>query len=98
MFSLETNQYGETNVMQFLSHLLRIKGLYIFRSLLAHLQEGLHERHLVNCLRVMSVGCTRIGVELVKPTLSVHARSIPSAVCAAPAEDEQVMFETCSGR
>jgi hypothetical protein len=37
-------QYSETNVMRFL---LRIKGLYMFRALLAHPQEALHKRHLV---------------------------------------------------
>jgi hypothetical protein len=45
--------------------LLRIKGLYMFRALLAHPQEVLHKQHLVYCVRVMSVGCTRIEVELV---------------------------------
>jgi hypothetical protein len=28
----------------------------MFRALLAHLQEALHKRHLVYCVRVMSVG------------------------------------------
>jgi hypothetical protein len=36
----------------------------MFRALLAHPQEGLHKRHLIYCVRVMSVGCSRIGVEL----------------------------------
>jgi hypothetical protein len=49
------NQYSETNVMYFLFILLRIKGLYKFRALLAHPQEVLHKRHLVYCVRVMSV-------------------------------------------
>jgi hypothetical protein len=40
-------QYSETNVMHFLFNLLRIKGLYVFRTLLAHPQEALHKRHLV---------------------------------------------------
>jgi hypothetical protein len=40
-------QYSETNVMHFLFNLLRIKGLYMFRTLLAHPQEALHKRHLV---------------------------------------------------
>jgi hypothetical protein len=31
----------------FLFGLLRIKGLYMFRALLAHLQEAQHKRHLV---------------------------------------------------
>jgi hypothetical protein len=33
------SQYSKTNVMHFLFSLLRIKGLYMFRALLAHLQE-----------------------------------------------------------
>jgi hypothetical protein len=53
-------QYSETKVMDFLFSLLRIKGLYMFRALLAHLKEPLHKRHLVYCVRVMSVGCSRI--------------------------------------
>jgi hypothetical protein len=55
-------QYSETNVMHFLFNLLRIKGLYMFQALLTHPQGALHKRHLVYCVRVMSVGCTRIGV------------------------------------
>jgi hypothetical protein len=35
-------QYSETNVMHFLFNLLRIKRLYMFRALLAHPQEVLH--------------------------------------------------------
>jgi hypothetical protein len=53
-------QYNETNVMHFLFSLLRIKGLYMFRALLAHLQEALYKQHLVYCVRVMSVGCNCI--------------------------------------
>jgi hypothetical protein len=49
--------------MHFLFNLLRIKSFYIFRALLAHPQQVLHKRHLVYCVRVMSVGCTRINVE-----------------------------------
>jgi hypothetical protein len=48
--------------MHFLFSLLRIKGLYMFRALLAHPQEVLNKRHLVYCVRVMSVGCTRVEV------------------------------------
>jgi hypothetical protein len=29
----------------------------MFRALLVHLQETLNKRHLVYCVRVMSVGC-----------------------------------------
>jgi hypothetical protein len=32
----------------------------MFRALIAHPQEALHRRHLVYCVHVMSVGCTRI--------------------------------------
>jgi hypothetical protein len=50
------NQYSETNVIRFLFNLLRIKGLYMFRALLAHPQEALRKQHFVYCVRVMSVG------------------------------------------
>jgi hypothetical protein len=40
-------QYSETSVMHFLFSLLRIKGLYMFRALLAHPQGTLHKRYLV---------------------------------------------------
>jgi hypothetical protein len=72
--------------MHFLLNLLRIKGLSIFRALLAHLQEALNKLHLLYCVRVISVGCTMIGVEFQS-----------CAVCSAPPEDEQVMLETCRG-
>jgi hypothetical protein len=29
----------------------------MFRALLAHLKEALHKRHLVYCVRIISVGC-----------------------------------------
>jgi hypothetical protein len=66
-------QYSETNLMHFLFNLLRIKGLYMFRALLAHPQEVLHEQHLVYCVRVMSVGCTRIEEELVSLTVPLQS-------------------------
>jgi hypothetical protein len=59
--TLLPDHYSETNVMHFLFSLLRIKGLYMFGALLAHPQEALHKRYLVYCVRVMSVGCTRVG-------------------------------------
>jgi hypothetical protein len=34
-------QYSKTSVMHFLFSLVRIKGLYVFRALLAHPQEAL---------------------------------------------------------
>jgi hypothetical protein len=33
---MEIYQYNETNVLQFLFNLLRIKGLFMFRALLTH--------------------------------------------------------------
>jgi hypothetical protein len=48
--------------MHFPFNLLRIKSLYMFLALLAHFQEVLHKRHLVYCVRVMSVGCGTIAV------------------------------------
>jgi hypothetical protein len=56
----------------------------MFRTLLAYLQEALHQRHLVYCMRVMSVGCIRIGVELVSVRVSTRTDT-----------DEQLMLETC---
>jgi hypothetical protein len=35
-------QYSETNVIEFLFSLLRIKGLYMFRALLAHPHVAFH--------------------------------------------------------
>jgi hypothetical protein len=35
----------------------------MFQELLSHPQETLYKRHLVYCMRVMSVGCTRMGIE-----------------------------------
>jgi hypothetical protein len=52
-------QYSETNVMHVSFNLLRNKSLYMCRALLVHPQEVLHKQHLVYCLRVMSVDCTR---------------------------------------
>jgi hypothetical protein len=42
-------QYSESNAMHFLFNLLRIKGLYMFRALLAHPQEVPHKQHLIYC-------------------------------------------------
>jgi hypothetical protein len=51
----EQTTHSETNVMHFLFSLLRIKGLYMFRALLAHPQEVLDKLNFVYCMRVMSV-------------------------------------------
>jgi hypothetical protein len=67
----------------FLFNSLRFKGPYMFRALLAHPQEVLHRRHLVYCVCVMSVGCTRIGVELVQPTDITRTQYTKSCLCRA---------------
>jgi hypothetical protein len=41
---------------------IRVNGLYMFRELLANPHEALHNRHLVYCVGVMAVGCTRVEV------------------------------------
>jgi hypothetical protein len=76
--------------MHFLLNLLRIKGLCMFRALLAYPQEALNKGHLVYCVRVMSAGCTKFGVE--HNTHAMHG--IPNAACEAPHEDDEVMLET----
>jgi hypothetical protein len=65
----------------------------MFRALLPQTQEALHKSHLAYCVHVMSVGCTRI---LVADNWH-NARNIPSAVCVAPPEYEEVMLETRRG-
>jgi hypothetical protein len=55
----------------------------MFRALVAHLQEALHKQHKISSTPV-----------LVQPT---DSRRIPSAVCEAATENEQVMVETCRG-
>jgi hypothetical protein len=93
-------QYNETNVMHILCNLFRINGLYMFRALFAHPQKVLHKQHLVYWVRVISVGCTKIIIVKLQSwhnQLTLYARNIPSAVCAVPPEDEQVMLETCRG-
>jgi hypothetical protein len=69
----------------------------MFRALFAHPQEALYKRHLVYCVRIMSVGCGRVAVQPCHSQLTFYARNIPNAVCIAPPEDEQIMLETCRG-
>jgi hypothetical protein len=80
---------NETNMMQFSFNLLRIKGHYVFRTLFAHPQEGIHKRHLVYCVSIIQ--------QPSHSKLTLYARNIPHADCGAPPEDEQVMLETCRG-
>jgi hypothetical protein len=74
----------------------------MFRALLSHPQEALHKRHFLHYVRIMSAGCATIAVKLPSwqswhSQLTLYASNIPSAVCLAPPEDEQVMFETRRG-
>jgi hypothetical protein len=58
----------------------------MFRLLLAHPQEAIHKRNLIYCNSTAIVA---------QPSEITHTK--PSADCVAPAEDEQVMLETCRG-
>jgi hypothetical protein len=58
----------------------------MFPALLTHPQEALHKLHFVYCVRIMPVGC-----------VTLYARSMQNAICAALPEDEQVIIETCRG-
>jgi hypothetical protein len=55
----------------------------MFRALLAHPQEALYKRHLVYCVHVMSVGCTRTGVEVVSQVVSIACLSSGGAIQVA---------------
>jgi hypothetical protein len=68
--------------MTILLNLLRFKGLCMFRALLAHPQEALQNG-------TWYIECTLCQLA------ALHALNIPSAVCVAPPEDEQVIIETC---
>jgi hypothetical protein len=86
------------NVMHFSFTLLRIKDLYMFRALLAHLQGVLHTATwYIAC--TLSVGCYQgwSGPFHSNPGSSqqtIHASNIPSADCVSAPEYEQVMLET----
>jgi hypothetical protein len=75
---ITAHQYSETNVMHFVFSLLRINGLYMFQALLAHPQVALDKRHLEYCVRVMSVGCTRL-----KPTDITRTQYTKCRLCSA---------------
>jgi hypothetical protein len=80
-------QYNGTNVMHFLFNLLRIKGLYMFRALLAHPQEVLHKPHSVYYLRIMSVGCVTVAVKM----QSWHSQLTLSSACRGWASNARNM-------
>jgi hypothetical protein len=69
----------------------------MFRALLAYLEEELHKRHLVYCVRIMSVGTVAVKLQPCRNQLTLYASSIPSAVCVEPPEDEQVILEIRKG-
>jgi hypothetical protein len=50
----------------------------MFRALLAHLQEALHKRYLY-CVRVMSVDCDMVALQLCHSQLTLYAQSMKSA-------------------
>jgi hypothetical protein len=77
-------QYSETNVMHFSLSLLRIKGLYMFRAILVHLQEALHKRHLVRVygVRVTSVGCSSAPI-MVQPIDITRTQYSKCRLCSA---------------
>jgi hypothetical protein len=77
-------RYSETKVMHFLFNLLRIEGLYMCQALLAHAQEALHKQHLAYCVCVTSLGCTRIGLELVQPTDVTRMQHTMLETCRGP--------------
>jgi hypothetical protein len=61
----------------------------MFRALLVHPQEVLHKRHLVYCVRVLC----QMAAPRVQPS-DITRKQFPSAVCAGPPGDGQVMLET----
>jgi hypothetical protein len=70
----------------------------MFRALLAHLLEALHQQQLVFCLRVTSVGLewNTSSTPILVAANSQHGRKIPIVFCAVPPEDEQAVLETCN--
>jgi hypothetical protein len=53
-------QYSETNMMNFLYSLLRLKSLYMLRELRAHLQEALHNGTWYIACVLCQLAATRI--------------------------------------
>jgi hypothetical protein len=81
------------------SILLRIKGLYMFRAITCS-SSGFAARTALGILPACYVSrlCHHCGeLQSWHSQLTLHARNIPSAVCGAPPEDEQVTLETCKG-
>jgi hypothetical protein len=70
--------------MYFSLSLLRIKDLYMFRTLLAHPQETLVYWYIACVKWQLAVAWLQFHSQL-----TVYARIIPKAVCVAPPEVEQ---------
>jgi hypothetical protein len=51
----------------------------MFRALLAHPQEASHRRHLVYCVRIMSVGCGTVAVNENQGPLHVSSITFSSS-------------------
>jgi hypothetical protein len=68
------------------SFVLRVKGLYMFRALLAHPQEALQNGTWYIACMLCQLAAT--GLE---------RSNIPSAACEVPPEDEQVTLEIYRG-
>jgi Zn-finger protein len=83
---------NETNVMHFSSNLLRIRGLFMFRVLLAHPREVLNKRHLVYCVRTISVGCGTIAVS---QNFSNFSNSRETATMPQPAHIIRRQYTKC---
>jgi hypothetical protein len=65
----------------------------MFRALVAHPQEALYNGTWYIAW-VLSVGCPRVGLELVQPT-DIKRTQYTKCRLFRPPEDEQVMLETC---
>jgi hypothetical protein len=64
--------------------LWRIKGLYMFRALLALPQEALRKRNLVYCVRIMSVGYGTVAVtENVPQQTDIRTKYNKRRLCSA---------------
>jgi hypothetical protein len=87
-------QYNETNMMHFSFSLFRIKGLYMFQPLLAHLQKALHNSiwYIACVLCQLAVARLQWNCNCATDIISTQ---YTKCVSAAPPEDEQVMVETC---
>jgi hypothetical protein len=83
--------------MQFGLSLLRIKGLYMFRALLAHRQEACYVSWLHQDWRGTAVSRETSSTQiLVQPTDITRAQYTKYRLFSPP-EDEQVTLETCRG-